>query len=244
VITEVSLLIAFTAGLVSFLSPCVLPLVPAYLTFITGASLDELTEAENGFLRDALRHALLFVLGFSTVNVLLGGSIGFLASFLVVSARAFEVSGGGFLILFGILLIRIIRMPWANREWNLQLRSRPAGNVGSMFAGVVFALAWTPCRGPIIGSILTLAAGGEAPWEGMVLLGGYSAGLALPFLAVAVGLSKFLALRGRIGPWLPRIERGSGVVLIVFGGLLLTGEFTRLTEFLANATPAFLSDRM
>lgn len=241
---DTSMLLAFSAGLVSFLSPCVLPVVPAYLTVITGSSLNELAEAGSPLSSGLVRHALLFIAGFSIINVLLGGSIGFLAGFLIVSGRVFEVVGGVLLLAFGILLLRVVRWPWANREWSLRLKERPVGNVASLLAGVVFAVAWTPCRGPIIGSILTLAATGDSPVRGMVLLGGYSAGLAVPFLAVAVGVSHFLALRGRIRPWLPWIERGSGVLLIVFGLLLVTGEFTRITAMLAEATPRWLVERM
>jgi cytochrome c-type biogenesis protein len=243
-IPDVTLFLAFTAGVVSFLSPCVLPLVPAYITFITGASLDELTVSDRGFSPEILRHALLFVGGFSLVFIALGGSAGFLGSFLLVYSRVFEVVGGVFLILFGLLLTDLVRVPWASREWRVHLRNRPAGNIGTLAAGMVFGFGWTPCIGPILGGILTLAAAGEEPMRGMVLLGGYSVGLAIPFLIAAVGLSRFLSVSRRIGPWLPWIQRGSGVILVVLGVLLMTGDFTRIAEELARMTPDFLLERM
>ncbi len=241
---ELSLVLAFTAGIVSFLSPCVLPLVPAYLTFVTGASLDELTDSGKKFSPEVLRHALLFTGGFSLVFVLMGGSAGFLGAFLLVYSRAFEVVGGAFLVVFGLLLTDLLRIPWASRDWRLHLRNRPAGNIGTLAAGMAFGFGWTPCIGPILGGILTLAAAGEAPLRGMVLLGSYSLGLALPFLVAAVGLSRFLSWRGRIGPWLPWIQRVSGGVLILLGILLITGDFTRLAAALAQMTPEFLLERM
>lgn len=239
-----TLLVAMFAGLVSFLSPCVLPLIPAYLTFITGASLEELTGEEGTKSPEILRHGILFVAGFSLVFILMGGSAGFLGSFLLTFSRLFEVVGGAFLILFGLLLTDLIRLPWANREWRVHVRNRPAGNVGTFAAGTVFGFGWTPCIGPILGAILTLAAAGESPLQGMALLSAYSAGLAIPFLLAAVGLSRFLSLRKRIGPWLPWIQRVSGAILIIFGILLLTGEFTRLAAMLAGMTPDFLLERM
>jgi cytochrome c-type biogenesis protein len=237
---ETSLLLAVLGGGVSFLSPCVLPLVPAYLTFVTGASLDELTEDNRKFSPRVLKHAILFVSGFSLVFVLTGASASFLGGFLITSRRAFEVAGGLFLVIFGVLLTEIVRLPWAMRDWRVHLKDRPAGNLGTLFAGMVFAFGWTPCIGPSLGGIYTLAAGEETPGRGMLLLGGYSAGLAIPFLLAAVGLSRFLTLRRRIGPWLPWIQRASGAAMVGFGVLLLTGDFTRIAAALAGVTPDFL----
>ncbi|TVP78929.1 MAG: cytochrome c biogenesis protein CcdA [Gemmatimonadales bacterium] len=244
--SELSLLLAVSAGLISFLSPCVLPLVPAYVSFITGSSLDELTRARAAGERSPaiLRNGLLFVGGFSAVFMAMGASAGFLGSFLVVYSRVFEVVGGILLVGFGILLLEVIRMPWAMREWRVHLQSRPMGNLGTVVAGMAFGFGWTPCVGPILGGILTLAAAGEAPLQGVILLGGYSVGLAVPFLLAALGLSRFLQVQGRIGPWLPWIQRGSGVLLILLGILLATGDFTRIAESLNQMTPEFLYERM
>lgn len=244
--SELSLLLAVSAGLVSFLSPCVLPLVPAYVTFITGSSLDELTRAREAGERSPaiFRNGLLFVGGFSAVFMAMGASAGFLGSFLTIYSRVFEVVGGVLLIGFGILLLEIFRLPWAMREWKVHMQGRPMGNLGTILAGMAFGFGWTPCVGPILGGILTLAAAGEAPMQGVILLGGYSLGLAVPFLLAAMGLSRFLQVRGQIGPWLPWIQRFSGVVLILLGILLATGDFTRMAEALNQITPDFLYERM
>lgn len=244
--SELSILLALSAGLISFLSPCVLPLVPAYVSFITGSSLDELTRARAAGERSPaiFRNGLLFVLGFSSIFMAMGASAGFLGSFLVVYSRVFEVVGGVLLIGFGILLMEVIRMPWAMREWRVHLQNRPMGNLGTIAAGMAFGFGWSPCVGPILGGILTLAAAGEAPLQGVVLLGAYSLGLAVPFLLAALGLSRFLQVRGRIGPWLPWLQRASGVLLIVLGLLLASGEFTRIAEALNQMTPEFLYERM
>lgn len=244
---EVSLAVALLAGVASFLSPCVLPLVPAYLSFITGASFEELTasgetarESEGGGRPEVLRHGVLFVLGFSLVFILTGGVAGFLGNFLSYYERNLQIVGGGFLILFGILLLGVLPVAWLSREWRMHLRSRPAGNVGTVFAGMAFGFGWTPCIGPILGGILTLAAAGEAPFRGMMLLTAYSIGLAVPFLLAAAGISRFLGFQRKIGPWLLPIQRVSGVILILLGILLMTGEFTRMAAALNSMTPEFL----
>ena len=246
---DVSLALAAFAGLVSFLSPCVLPLVPAYLSFITGASFEELTgagrEGDSEGIRkknspEVLRHGILFVLGFSLIFIVTGGVAGFFGNFLTYYSQTFQVIGGGFLVLFGILLLGVIPFAWMNREWRMHLRSRPASNVGTVFAGMAFGFGWTPCIGPILGGILTLAAAGEAPLRGMALLTAYSAGLAIPFLLAAAGISRFIGFQKRIGPWLLPIQRVSGVILILLGILLMTGEFTRLAAVLSGMTPEFL----
>jgi len=247
---DISLALAALAGLASFLSPCVLPVVPAYLSFITGASFEELTAARpegedlRGNSPEVLRHGILFVLGFSLIFILTGGVAGFLGNFLTYYSKTFQMIGGGFLILFGILLLGILPFAWMNREWRMHLRSRPAGNVGTVFAGMAFGFGWTPCIGPILGGILTLAAAGEAPLRGMALLTAYSAGLAIPFLLAAVGISRFIGFQKRIGPWLLPIQRVSGVILILLGILLMTGEFTRMAAALNSMTPEFLREWM
>jgi cytochrome c-type biogenesis protein len=241
---ELNLFLAIAGGVVSFLSPCVLPLVPAYVTFVTGASLDELTATDRKFSPDVLRHSLLFIAGFSLVFVLTGASATFIGGFLITSTRVFEVVGGAFLVFFGLLVAELVRVPWLSRDWRVHLHSRPVGNLGTLFAGMVFAFGWTPCLGPYLAGIYTLAAGEETVARGMVLLGAYSVGLAIPFLVAAVGLSRFLMLRRRIGRWIPWIQKASGVAMVLFGFLLLTGEFTRIAAALAGITPEFLLRRM
>lgn len=237
--------VAFAAGLLSFLSPCVLPLVPAYVTFVTGMSLDELRSDEAARRRwTVMAHATLFVVGFSIVFVLMGASATFLGSLIGYYRRWVEIGGGIMLVAFGLLLLGIFRLPGAEREWRFHLSDRPVGYLGSLLIGITFGAGWTPCIGPVLGGILTLAATHEGVTQGMTLLGVYSLGLAIPFLFAAVALDRFLAGYGRIRRWLPWVSRASGVLLIAVGILLLTGMFTILAEIMAGWTPDFILERI
>jgi cytochrome c-type biogenesis protein len=241
------LAVAFAAGLLSFLSPCVLPLIPSYVTFITGMSLDELTEAEArrpAVRRAVLVHGLLFVSGFTLVFVILGASATFLGSLFAYASRWVELVGGGLLIVFGLYLLGLLRLPGATREWRVHMSDKPLGYFGTVLVGVTFGAGWTPCIGPVLGGILTLAATRGSVGEGVALLLIYSLGLALPFLAAALLLGRFLAGARKIGRWLPWVSRISGGLLLVLGVLLITGSFTTLTGVLARWTPEFLLNRM
>jgi cytochrome c-type biogenesis protein len=244
-ISGAGLAIAFTAGLLSFLSPCVLPLIPSYVTFITGMSLDELTEGERSRTRRAvLVHGSLFVLGFTIVFVILGASATFLGSLFAYASRWVERIGGALLIVFGLYLIGLLRLPGAAREWRVHLADKPLGYLGTVAVGVTFGAGWTPCIGPVLGGILTLAATRGSVGDGVGLLLVYSMGLAIPFLLAALLLERFLGSVRRIGPWLPWVSRASGAMLLVVGVLLLTGSFATLSAMLASWTPDFLLDRM
>lgn len=240
---SVGLAVAFAAGLLSFLSPCVLPLIPSYVTFITGMSLDELTEGQGSRHR-VLVHGALFVLGFTLVFVTLGASATFLGSLFAYASRWVERVGGVLLILFGLYLLELVRLPGAAREWRVHLRDKPLGYLGTTLVGVTFGAGWTPCIGPVLGGILTLAATRDSLGDGIGLLLVYSAGLAIPFLAAALLLDRFLRGVRRVGPWLPWISRLSGALLLILGILLLTGSFTTLSSMLARWTPAFLVERL
>jgi cytochrome c-type biogenesis protein len=244
---SVGLAVAFAAGLLSFLSPCVLPLIPSYVTFITGMSLDELT-AENAersrVRRTVLVHGSLFVLGFTIVFVILGASATFLGSVFFYASRWVERIGGILLIVFGIYLLGLLRMPGAAREWRVHLGTKPVGYLGTVLVGVTFGAGWTPCIGPVLGGILTLAGTSGSVGDGVRLLAVYSAGLAVPFLLAALLLQRFLGSMKRIGPWLPWVSRISGILLLVLGVMMLTGTFTTLTAVFARWTPAFLMERL
>jgi len=243
----VSLLVAFAAGLLSFLSPCVLPLIPSYVTFITGMSLDELT-AEDAQRERAQRailvHGLLFVAGFTLVFVIMGASATFLGSLLRYSSGWVERVGGALLILFGLYLLGALRIPGASREWRVHLSDKPLGYLGTVLVGVTFAAGWTPCIGPVLGGILALAGTTGSVSSGVGLLLVYSAGLALPFLLAALLLQRFIGGLRKIGPWLPWVNRISGALLLIVGILMITGSFTVLTAMMARWTPQFLLDRM
>ena len=235
-----SFMVAFVAGLLSFLSPCVLPLVPSYVGFITGMTLPEV----SGRRRAALLHALLFVAGFSLVFVLLGASATALGRALNYYQVWLQRVGGVLIIIFGFLCLGVFKVGVLNQERRVQLDRKPVGYLGSALVGVAFGAGWTPCIGPVLGAILGLAATTSDVTRGMQLLAVYSAGLALPFLIAAVAVESFLDWFQRFRRYLPWVMRLSGVILIVVGVLLVTGEFTRLAGWLQGLTPEVLRERL
>jgi len=235
-----SFMVAFVAGLLSFLSPCVLPLVPSYVGFITGMTLPEV----SGRRRAALLHALLFVAGFSLVFVLLGASATALGRALNYYQIWLQRVGGVLIIIFGFLCLGVFKVGVLNQERRVHLEHKPVGYLGSALAGVAFGAGWTPCIGPVLGAILGLAATTSDVSRGMQLLAVYSAGLALPFLIAAVAVESFLDWFQSFRRYLPWVMRLSGLILIVVGVLLVTGEFTRLAGWLQGLTPEFLRERL
>jgi len=236
----VSVLVAFAAGLLSFLSPCVLPLVPSYVGFLTGMSVEE-AERRRG---TAVLHGLWFVAGFSLVFVLLGAAASAVGQLL----RDYQVwvgrIGGVFLILFGIYLLGVLRPAFLMREWRVHLAHKPLGYFGSGVVGFTFGAAWTPCIGPILGGILTLAATQAGLGQGMGLLAVYALGLAIPFLVTALALDRFLVWFQRFRPYIVWVDRVAGAMLILLGILLVTDSFTLLAGYLQSLTPRFLRDRL
>jgi cytochrome c-type biogenesis protein len=237
---SLGLLVAFAAGVLSFLSPCVLPLVPSYVGFLTGMTLDETTARR----RLALAHALLFVFGFSLVFVLLGASATALGGALKHYQLWLQRAGGVLIILFGLVCLGMIRVGWMEQERRVQLQDKPVGFLGSALVGMAFGFGWTPCIGPVLGAILGLAATSSDVSRGMLLLGVYSAGLAVPFLIAAYALDAFLDWFQRFRRYLPWVMRASGAMLVVVGLLLVTGEFTRLAGWLQALTPEFIRSRI
>lgn len=236
--TTVSLGLAFLAGLVSFLSPCVFPIVPSYVGFVTGMTLDELRDGtRSDARRHAAIHAALFVLGFSLVFVALGASATALGAMLRRSLPLLQQAGGVLIAVFGLYLLGVIRIPALMRERRLSLASRPAGKLGSVLVGVVFGAGWTPCVGPILATLLLYASLEQTLGRGVLLLSIYSLGLAIPFFLSAVALNLFLAGSQRVKRWLVPIERAAGAVMVVIGVLLVTGHFAMLTSFLAQFAP-------
>ena len=242
---SLGLFVAFSAGLLSFLSPCVLPLVPSYATFITGMTLDELRDNEERRARRAvLVHGLLFVAGFTLVFLILGASATFLGGLMRYASRWVEMVGGALLVLFGLYLVGALRLPGAEREWRMHLAQKPVGYLGTLLVGITFGAGWTPCIGPVLGGILTLAATRASMGQGIGLLAVYSAGLAIPFLLATVLIERFMGAFARMRRWLPWINRISGVLLLVLGVLMLLGQFSRLSAMMASWTPAWLSSRI
>ena len=235
-----SFALAFLAGLLSFLSPCVLPLIPSYVGFLTGLTLEEL-EVRRG---TALAHALWFVAGFSLIFIALGATASALGVLLLRSQVWIGRIGGVVVILFGLYLLGVLRPALLMRERKVQLARKPLGYLGSAFVGVTFGAAWTPCIGPILGAILTLAAAQASVGHGAALLTAYSAGLALPFVVTALALDRFLAWFQRFRPYLVWVERIAGGLLILLGLLLVTDRFTLLAGWLQGLTPEFLKSRL
>lgn len=232
---SVSFGVAFLAGLVSFLSPCVLPLVPGYITFITGMSLEELTTTgPTASRRIAAVHATLFVLGFSLVFVALGATATMLGGALRRSLPLLQQVGGIAIVIFGLSMIRAVRLPSLMRERRVHLATKPAGLAGSVVVGIAFGAGWTPCVGPVLASILLYAGMRGSAARGALLLGAYALGLGIPFWISAVGLNWYLARARRIARWLRPIELASGALLVVLGVLLFTGRFALVSNYLAG----------
>jgi cytochrome c-type biogenesis protein len=237
---SLGLVVAFAAGLLSFLSPCVLPLVPSYIGFLTGMSLPDLGARR----RAALLHAALFVTGFSLVFVLLGASATALGRALNYYQVWLQRIGGVLVIAFGLVCLGVIRIGALSQERRVQLDQKPVGYLGSLLVGMAFGAGWTPCIGPVLGAILSLAATSSDVARGMLLLAVYSAGLAIPFLIAAVALESFLGWFQRFRRFLPWVMRVSGALLVFVGLLMATGEFTRLAGWLQRFTPAILREQL
>ncbi len=233
--------IAFLAGLLSFLSPCVLPLVPSYLSFITGMSGVAELEARRHL---ALVHAVLFVLGFTLIFAALGATATALGRALNAYQHWLERIGGVLIIFFGLVTLGVIRIPALAREARFQMADQPLGFLGSVLAGAAFGAGWTPCIGPILGSILLYTSTRADLSQGLLLLGAYSLGLALPFLAAAWALEAFLRWFQRFRRYIGWVERIAGALLVVVGVLLLSGSFSMMSAWLQDLTPEFLRSRL
>ncbi len=235
------MLVAFLAGLLSFLSPCVLPLVPSYLSFLTGVS----GVSELGARRHlALVHAVLFVAGFSLIFIALGATATELGRLLHAYQRWLERVGGVLIIVFGLYSLGLLRLPFLAREARVQLSDKPLGFLGSVLVGMAFGAGWTPCIGPILGSILLYTSTRADLGQGLGLLLAYSLGLALPFLVAAWALEAFLAWFQRFRRYIGWVERVAGALLLVAGVLMVSGSFAVLSGWFGKLTPEFLKSRL
>jgi cytochrome c-type biogenesis protein len=239
-VDKIGFFIALSAGFLSFLSPCVLPLVPSYLTFVTGMSLEDLQEGVDR--RTTLVHSVLFVVGFSVIFILLGASASFLGQFFKHYEKLIAQIGGVIIILLGLHMAGVFRLLPLMQEKRLHLHDKPAGYLGTLGVGMAFGAGWTPCIGPVLGAILTYGFSRDTMWAGVGLLTVYSIGLAIPFLVAALALDWFLQAFKRFRRFMPAVEKISGGLLIFLGLLLLTGSFTLLTGWLSRFTPAFITN--
>lgn len=238
--TAVGPLIAFTAGLLSFLSPCVLPLIPSYITFITGLSLDDVSKAR----RAALVHGALFVVGFSLIFLALGASATLLGRILFMQRDWLARIGGVIIIVFGLYLLGVLNIGMFARERRLHVADKPAGYLGTVVVGIAFGAGWTPCIGPILGSILIYAGSEGDQSRGLLLLSCYSLGLAVPFLLSALAIERFVAVFQRLKRQMVWVSRTAGVLMIGIGLLMLTNQFTVLASYLQAFTPEALRSRL
>jgi cytochrome c-type biogenesis protein len=238
--TSLGLTIAFGAGLLSFLSPCVLPLIPSYVTFITGLSLEDVQKAR----RAALVHSLLFVLGFTLIFLALGATATALGQLLSYQRVWISRVGGVLIIVFGLYMLGVFNVALFSQERRVHIADKPVGYLGTLLVGIAFGAGWTPCIGPILGSILTYAASSADMSRGLWLLLAYSLGLAVPFLLSAIAVERFLDFFTRMKRQMGWITRTSGVLMIAIGILMVTDYFTVLASVLNQFTPEFLKSRL
>jgi len=226
---NVSFLIAFIAGIATFLSPCLLPLIPAYISYLTGLSFTEASSAAMSAQKRkeirsvTLAHALSFVLGFSIVFILLGTSATILGNMLIKYRPVVQKIGGVLIIFFAFVIMGIIKIPFLEKEKKISLKKSSVSLLGSVLVGITFAIAWTPCVGPILGSILVYASNIESVKKGVILLIAFSMGLGIPFILSALAINSFFIYIKRFQKYLKRISIVSGIILMIFGVLLLIG---------------------
>jgi cytochrome c-type biogenesis protein len=258
-IENVTFFAAFVAGVLSFISPCVLPLIPGYLSFISGVTLDQMqgtataapVAAAGGAAtavavrttpevrRRVLLTSLCFVLGFSLVFVALGATASALGQFLMDRLRILGQIAGLLIIVFGLHMMGVFRIGWLYSERRVHVDRKPAGLIGATFVGIAFAFGWTPCIGPILAGILAIAAAQETVMQGVTLLAVYSAGLGVPFLLTALAIDRFFEAFARIRRHYRTIEIVSGALLIVIGFLIFTNRFTIIARWLTPYLPTF-----
>ena len=244
--TDVNVFVAFAAGIFSFLSPCVLPLIPSYLSFVSGVSLDEM-RSEGALTQVRWRvilNSIAFIVGFSLVFVSLGASISFLGSFFLGYRNAIRIFGGVFILLVGLYLIGILKIPVLQRYLQINLKDKPAGYLGSLLVGITFAVAWTPCVGPILGAILAIAGTTADVGRGVLLLATYAGGLALPFFLSAVAVNWFFEFSRAFRRYIGAFHVAGGVLLLIVGFLLLTDYMTSLNIYVLRLTPDWLIKRL
>jgi len=232
-----AMMVALLAGLLSFLSPCVLPIVPPYLAYMSGISMRDLTEGNTGPSRATLP-ALFFVMGLSTVFLFLGFTASSLGQIFLAYRETFAQIAGVVVVVMGLHFLGLFRIGFLMREARLEAGNRGGSAFGAYVLGLAFAFGWTPCIGPILGMIITLAASEGSVTRGTALLAAYAIGLGLPFLLAAIFISRSMILMNRIKPWLGVIEKAMGVLLVLVGIALITGAMASVSFWLLEAFPA------
>jgi cytochrome c-type biogenesis protein len=233
---DISFSLAFLAGVLSFLSPCVLPLVPSYVSFITGVSFKDLTV---GLDRKRVRYLTItnsaaFIAGFSTVFIILGVSSSAMGKILIQYMDLIRIIGGLLVIIFGLFIAGFLKLDFLMKDKKIYLSGKPAGYIGTFIVGMTFAAGWSPCIGPMLGTILVYAGSKGSALYGLQLLGVYSLGLAVPFFISALAINVFLSYSPRIVKFMRVIMIASGLLLIIFGTLLLTDQLRTLGRLLPD----------
>ncbi|WP_035297521.1 cytochrome c biogenesis CcdA family protein [Brevibacillus thermoruber] len=230
---NLSVLLAFGAGFLSFISPCCLPLYPSFLSYVTGITMDEVKKGRAVFQRQALLHTLFFILGFSIVFVALGLSTSWLGSLFVEKKDLIRQLGGILLAVIGLILLGVFQMDWMMRTWKVDLKSRPLGYTGSILVGITYAAGWTPCVGPILSGIIVL--GVTDPTRALTYTLAYTLGFAIPFFLMTFFISKV----GAIVKYSDRLMKLGGAVMVLFGILLYTDKLTEITRVLIQLYGGF-----
>ena len=248
---NVTLLAAFGAGLLSFISPCVLPLIPGYLSYISGLSLDEMrgsgvaggtavaVAAPPAARRRVIVSSLAFIVGFSLVFVALGAAASAIGQFLLQRLPLLNRIAGAIIIVFGLHTMGVLRIEWLYQEKRVHTQRKPAGVLGTMLVGIAFAFGWTPCIGPILAGIMAVAGSQETVGEGVRLLAVYSMGLGVPFFASALAINRFFGAMSRIRRHYRTIEIVSGALLVVIGVLIFTNQFAVIAQWLTPYLPVY-----
>ena len=232
---------AFGAGVLSFASPCVLPLIPAYLCFLGGASLDELT-AEGGVDKQVQRRvfisAIAFVLGFSTVFIVLGATATAVSSLVAENINILSKIAGVVIVIFGLHYMGLFKIGFLNFEKRVHVESRPTSLIGAYIIGLAFAFGWTPCVGPILATILMVAASGDEVMYGVSLLTVYALGIGLPFLLAAFAVKPFMSFLGRFRKHMRTVELAIGALLVITGIAIFTGSLAEVSNWILETFPS------
>ena len=232
-----AMIVALVAGIISFLSPCVLPIVPPYLAYMSGVSVTEMT-GETAARRRAIVAALFFVMGLSTVFLILGFTASAFGAFFLQNQLLFARISGAVIIVFGLHFLGVIRIPFLDREARMDAGDKGGSSFGAYILGLAFAFGWTPCIGPQLGAILSLAASEASVARGTVLLGVYAAGLGIPFLLAAMFITRAMGVMDKLKRHMRLIERTMGALLLLVGVAMLTGAFTTFSWWLLERFPA------
>lgn len=225
---DVTILLAFAAGVLSFVSPCNLPLYPAFLSYITGVSVDDLNQKRKGLSPKAMLHTFIFILGFSTIFIVLGMSTSFIGELFIKYNNLIRQAGAVFIVFFGLVTMGVIKPSLLMRNQQFQFKNRPSGYIGTYVIGLAFAAGWTPCIGPILASVIALSMAN--PGSGMFYMGAFSVGFAIPFFAMTF----FIGKMNWIKKYMNLFMKIGGLIMVLFGVMLFFDKMTLIVSYLVN----------